>query len=298
MVLSVIIVNYNVRHFLEQCLLSVQKSMASMDAEVIVVDNASSDDSIAYLPPLFPWVRFVVNKENTGYARANNTGLHLAHGRYILFLNPDTILEEDSLGKCVDFLSSHPDAGAIGIRMVDGSGYYLPESKRGFPSPSAAFLKLTGITALFPRSRLLAPYYLGHLDENHTQEVDVLSGAFLMVPKTILDKTGGFDERFFMYAEDIDLSYRIQQAGYKNYYFAGSSITHFKGESTNHDSLRYTRLFYKAMNQFVKKHYSGSRSFLFIALIQAGIGVRAGVAGIGNLFRQIKKRTFTNRQNK
>jgi GT2 family glycosyltransferase len=293
--LSIIIVNYNVKHLLEQCLLSVQKAIAGISAEVIVIDNASTDDSMDYLAPLFPWVKFTWNNENAGYARANNMGLKEAAGNYILFLNPDTILKEDTLQKSIAFMNADPRAGALGIKMYNGEGIYLPESKRGFPSP---FYKLSGITALFPRSPVFARYYLGHLDENSNQEVEVLSGAFMLTRKDVLQQTGGFDERFFMYAEDIDLSYRIQQAGYKNYYLAESSIVHFKGASTNQESLRYTRLFYKAMNQFVKKHYTGSRSLVYIAMIQTGITLRAGLSGIRNLFRQIKKRTFTNRQNK
>lgn len=295
--LSVIIVNYNVKYFLEQCLYSVEKAIAPFSAEVIVVDNASSDDSMMYLPPRFPAVKFIAAGVNGGFAKANNLALSGATGEYILFLNPDTLLPEDCLLKCIEFMKQHPDAGALGIHMVDGNGNYLPESKRGFPSPLTALFKLSGITSLFPRSKLFARYYLGHLPENQSHEVDVLSGAFFMAPKMVLDKTGGFDERFFMYAEDIDLSYRIQRAGYKNYYFAGSSIVHFKGESTNHDSLRYTKLFYKAMSQFVQKHYSGSRSFMYIIMIQSGIGIRAGFSAIGNLARQIKKRIFTRQQN-
>ncbi len=298
MELSIIIVNYNVKYFLEQCLYSVQKAIASINAEVIVVDNASSDDSMTYLPQRFPLVKFIANKYNSGYAKANNIGLQQASGKYILFLNPDTIIPEDSLQRCLHFMEQHPRAGALGIRMVNGHGHYLKESKRGFPSPLTSLYKIAGLTALFPKSKIFAKYYHGHLDENQDQEVDVLSGAFFLTKKEVLEKTGSFDERFFMYAEDIDLSYRIQQAGYKNYYFAGSQIVHFKGESTNKESLRYTKLFYKAMSQFVKKHYSGSRSFLYVIVIHLAIALRAGIAAIGNLFRQIKKRIFTNQQNK
>ncbi|MBC8034499.1 MAG: glycosyltransferase family 2 protein [Chitinophagaceae bacterium] len=296
--LSIIIVNYNVKYFLEQCLLSVQRSMAYLKVEVIVVDNASADGSIEYLAPLFPWVRFINNAKNEGFAKANNKALRAVCGKYVLFLNPDTVLQGDTLMKCVDFMNSHLEAGALGIKMYNGEGKFLPESKRGFPSPLAAFFKLAGLTALFPRSPFFARYYLGHLNEIENHEVDILSGAFLFVANEVLKKTGGFDERFFMYAEDIDLSYRIRQAGYRNYYFADSSIVHYKGESTNQDSLHYTKLFYKAMDQFVRKHYSGSRSFLFILLLQTGIGLRASVSGTVNLLRQIKKRIFTNRPNK
>lgn len=298
MELSIIIVNYNVKYFLEQCLSSVQKAITSINAEVIVVDNASSDDSMSYLPQRFSWVKFIANKCNSGYAVANNIGLQQTTGKYILFLNPDTIVQADTLQCCIRFMEEHPAAGALGIKMVDGNGNYLKESKRGFPSPLTSLYKLSGLTALFPTSKVFAKYYLGNLDKNHDQEVDVLSGAFLFTKKEVLGKTGSFDERFFMYAEDIDLSYRIQQAGYKNYYFAGSQIVHFKGESTNQDTLKYTRLFYRAMSQFVKKHYSGSRSFLYIIMIHLAITLRAGISATGNLFRQIKKRIFTHQQNK
>lgn len=295
--ITIIIVNYNVRHFLEQCLVSVQKAITKLKAEIIVVDNASSDDSMQYLPPLFPTVNFILSKENLGFAKANNIALNQAQGEYILFLNPDTLLQPDTLEKCMEFMRQKADIGALGIKMLDGNGKYLPESKRGFPSPLTAFFKLSGLTSLFPTSKFFAHYYMGHLNNKENHQVEVLSGAFFLVPKHVLDKTGSFDERFFMYAEDIDLSYRIQVAGYKNYYFAESSIIHFKGESTNLDSIRYTKLFYKAMDQFVRKHYTGSQSFLFIAFMRLGIVIRGGASAVGNLLRQIKKRTFTNRQN-
>jgi GT2 family glycosyltransferase len=286
--LSVIIVSYNVKYFLEQCLSSVEKAIAPFDAEVLVIDNASSDGSITYLSPLFPRVKFIANPQNDGFSKANNKALQDAAGRYILFLNPDTVLPEDSLQKCIQFMERHPDAGALGVRMVNGDGIYLKESKRGFPSPLTSFFKLSGLCALFPHSKIFARYYLGHLNENSSHEVDVLSGAFFFTRKEVLDKTGGFDERFFMYAEDIDLSYRIQQAGYKNYYFAGTTILHYKGESTNHNSLQYTKHFYKAMSQFVQKHYSGKNAALYTIVIQAGILIRGFVAGIGNLLGKLR----------
>lgn len=291
--LSVIIVNYNVKYFLEQCLSSVEKAIAPFHAEVIVIDNASSDDSLAYLSPLFPWVTFIANAINVGFSKANNIALEKATGKYILFLNPDTVLPEDSLAKCIAFIEQHPDAGALGVKMVNEKGDYLKESKRGFPSPLTSFYKLSGLASLFPRSKYFAKYYLGHLDENVSHEVDVLSGAFFLTKKEVMDITGGFDERFFMYAEDIDLSYRIQQAGYTNYYFAGTTILHYKGESTNHDSLQYTKQFYKAMGQFVRKYYAGKGSALFAILLHAGIVVRGTISGAGNLFRKIKKLIFT-----
>jgi GT2 family glycosyltransferase len=267
--LSIIIVNYNVKQLLENCLNTVSKAIINIQAEVIVVDNASTDNSIEHLQPLFPQFRFIANTVNEGFAKANNRGLAVCQGKFVLFLNPDTLLPPDSLVKCIDFLEIHPYAGALGVRMVDGKGAFLKESKRGFPTPLVSLFKLTGITGMFPRSPFFARYYLGHLAENRDHEVDVLSGAFMMVKKSVIERTGSFDERFFMYAEDIDLSYRIQHAGYKNFYFAGTTITHFKGGSTKKD-LKYVRLFYKAMAQFSKKYYG--RGF-YSLLLDAGIGV-------------------------
>jgi O-antigen biosynthesis protein len=287
MQLSVIIVNYNVKYFLEQCLYAVTKACPGTDAEIIVVDNNSTDRSRAYLEPVFPQVKFIWNETNVGFAMANNQALAAAKGEFVLFLNPDTILPEDCITKCISFLNEHPAAGALGIRMVDGSGKFLKESKRAFPSPLTSLFKLSGLARLFPHSKLFARYHLGHLPENENHEVDVLAGAFMMIPKKVLDEIGNFDERFFMYGEDVDLSFRIQQAGYKNYYFSESTIIHFKGESTKRGSLNYVRLFYKAMSFFVKKHYSGSRAGIFIFLIQVAIIIRAFFSAIGSLLKKI-----------
>lgn len=267
MTISIIIVSYNVKHLLEQCLHSVAAAARTLSVEVIVIDNDSHDDSIAYLQPIFPGVTFIANGKNEGFAKANNKGLALAKGKYVLFLNPDTVLAIDTLTKCVEFFQTHPFAGAVGVKMVNGEGSFLKESKRGFPSPLVSLFKLSGITGMFPRSPFLARYYLGHLDENSTHEVDVLSGAYMMVKMSVLERTGGFDERFFMYAEDIDLSIRITSAGFKNYYFAGTTIVHFKGGSTKKDT-RYVRIFYKAMSQFAKKYYGRG---LYYYTLQAGI---------------------------
>ena len=257
MELSVIIVNYNVKYFLEQCLYSVKRAIGRMQAEVIVVDNCSVDNSVAYLQPKFPGIHFLENKENLGFAKACNQGLELSRGQIILFLNPDTIVPEDCFQKCIDFLKSHPDAGALGIKMLDGAGKFLKESKRSFPSPATSLYKLFGLSKIFPRSKIFSKYHLGNLDQNSDHEVDVLAGAFMMIKKKVLEKVGNFDETFFMYGEDVDLSFRIQKGGFKNYYFAGSSIIHFKGESTRKGSLNYVRMFYKAMSIFVRKQYGG-----------------------------------------
>lgn len=276
MILSIIIVSYNVRQLLEQCLHSVVRAAGNLDTEVWVVDNDSSDGSTEHLKPIFPRFHFVQNTSNVGFAKANNQALALSSGAFILFLNPDTVLPPDALRRCVAFMQAHADAGAMGVRMVDGNGHYLPESKRGLPSPMVSFWKLTGVTAMFPRSPRFARYYLGHLDAQRTHAVDVLSGAFFFARRSVLDITGGFDERFFMYAEDIDLSYRILKAGYRNYYFPTVTIVHYKGGSTKKD-LRYVRQFYLAMSQYVKKHY-GRGAFSYV--LDAGIWLRASLEAI------------------
>jgi len=285
--LSIIIVNFNVKYFLEQCLYAVLKASKNLAVEIIVVDNNSTDGSREYLLPRFTDVNFIWNTDNIGFAKANNLALQQATGEYILFLNPDTIVPEDCFENCIRFFETNQQAGALGIRMIDGSGKFLKESKRSFPSPLTSLYKLSGLTKLFPRSKIFSRYHLGNLSEKENHEVDVLAGAYMMVPKKVLDKTGSFDETFFMYGEDVDLSYRIQKAGYKNYYFAQSTIIHFKGESTKKGSLNYIRMFYKAMSLFVKKHYSGSRAGIFNALIQTGIFLRATLSLIAKFFKII-----------
>ena len=278
---SIIIVSYNVKYFLEQCLSSVMKAIrersgisGELEAEVFVVDNNSADGSIEYLEARFPSVHFISNKENTGFAKANNQALQAARGKYILFLNPDTILPEDFFARSLQFMEANSQVGAAGVQMIDGMGRFLRESKRGFPTSWASFCKLFGLTSLFPTSKVFAKYYLGYLDENRNHEVQALSGACMLVRKEVVDKTGGFDERFFMYAEDIDLSFRIHQTGYINAYLAGITIIHFKGESTTKDS-RYVKLFYKAMIQFVEKHYTGFAGGFYARLLKLAIWSRA-----------------------
>lgn len=284
MQVSIIIVNYNVKYFLEHCLYSVQQAVKSLSAEIFVVDNASSDGSMEYLLDKFPQINFIDNPQNLGFAKANNQALHEAKGEYILFLNPDTILPEDCLEQCIGLFELNPQIGACGVKMIDGSGQFLPESKRAFPSFQTSFYKLSGLSQLFPQSKRFAKYHLGHLPQEQNNEIDVLSGAFLMVKKEVLDKTGGFDERFFMYGEDIDLSYRILLEGYKNFYFAETSIIHFKGESTKKGSLNYVRLFYKAMSLFVEKHFKKQKPGAFNFFIEASIWFRAGLSATRNVF--------------
>ena len=287
MELSIIIVNYNVKHFLEQCLFSVQAAIAKMSAEVIVIDNNSIDNSLAYLEPKFQNIRFIANSNNVGFGKACNQGFQLASGKYILFLNPDTIVPEDCFKQCIRFFESNPYAGALGVKMLDGSGRFLKESKRAFPSPTTSLFKLFGLSKLFPHSATFSKYHLGHLDENKNHEVDVLAGAFMMIKKEVLDKIGCFDEDFFMYGEDVDLSYRIQKAGYKNYYFADTSIIHFKGESTKKGSMNYVKMFYNAMSIFVRKHYGGSKASVFNFLIHTAIWFKAILTAVSGFIRKI-----------
>lgn len=287
MKLSIIIVNYNVRHFLEQALRSVEKAVKTIDAEVWVVDNNSLDDSVQMVREKFPDFKLIANTQNAGFAVANNQALQQCSGQYILLLNPDTLIEEDSLSKCIDFMDNHPDAGGLGVRMVDGSGNFLPESKRGFPSPWTAFCKSFGLSALFPRSPLFNHYHLGYLDENETHVVEVLSGAFMLLRSTALEKAGLLDESFFMYGEDIDLSWRLVQAGFKNYYFPGTTIIHYKGESTRKGTLNYVRVFYQAMIIFARKHFTGRKASLFVAMLQAAIWFRASLTVTTNLLKSI-----------
>jgi GT2 family glycosyltransferase len=275
MKLSVVIVNYNVKYFLEQCLHSVLKSIHDLDAEIFVVDNNSVDGSIRMLREKFPNVSLIENKDNRGFSRANNQAIRKAKGEYILLLNPDTIVEDDTLVKCVRFMDEHPDAGGLGVKMIDGKGKFLPESKRGLPSPSVAFFKIFGFSAMFPRSKIFNKYHLGYLDKDKTHSVDVLSGAFMMLRKKVIDDIGMLDENFFMYGEDIDLSYRITRAGFRNYYFPETRIIHYKGESTKKSSLNYVFMFYNAMIIFARKHFSKENARIYSTLINLAIYIRA-----------------------
>jgi len=287
MKLSVIIVNYNVRYFLEQALLSVQRASDGIELEVFVVDNNSRDDSVAMVREKFPEVQLIENQDNPGFAKANNQAIRIAKGEYILLLNPDTVVEEDTFQKCISFMDTHPDAGGLGVRMIDGSGKFLPESKRGFPSPWVSFCKTFGLSKIFPKSPVFNRYHLGYLPQFETHEVDVLAGAFMMLRKSVLDEIGLLDESFFMYGEDIDLSYRIVLAGYKNYYLPETSIIHYKGESTRKGSLNYVRVFYKAMIIFAKKHFTGKGAWMFVLMLQFAIYFRAFLTLLNNIINKL-----------
>lgn len=278
MKLSIIIVNYNVKYFLEQCLHSVRKAISGLDAEVFVVDNNSVDGSIEMMHEKFPEVKFIENKDNVGFSKANNQGINLSSGEYVLLLNPDTLVEDDTFTKVVEFMDEHPDAGGLGVKMVDGKGHFLPESKRGLPTPSVAFYKIFGLASVFPKSKIFGKYHLGYLNKEEIHEVEILSGAFMLLRKSVLDKIGLLDEAFFMYGEDIDLSYRIIKAGYKNYYFPNTRIIHYKGESTKKGSVNYVVVFYNAMIIFARKHFSAKNAKIFSFLINLAVYFRAFIA--------------------
>jgi len=287
MKLSVVIVNYNVKYFLEQCLYSVLKAGQGIDMEVFVVDNNSVDGSVTMLKEKFSSVKIIENTDNKGFSKANNQAIRQSFGEYVLLLNPDTVVEEDTFSKIIAFMDAHPDAGGLGVKMLDGKGHFLPESKRGLPTPMVAFYKMFGLAKLFPKSKIFGRYHLGFLDKDKTHEVEILSGAFMLIRKNALEKTGLLDENFFMYGEDIDISYRIVQAGYKNYYFPETRIIHYKGESTKKSSVNYVIVFYNAMIIFARKHFSKKNAKSFSFLIKAAIFFRALLAIAGRFMRLI-----------
>ncbi len=285
MQLSIIIVNYNVKYFLHLCLQSVKSAIGKIEVEVFVVDNNSTDGSVEMVRQVFPWVKVIANTNNLGFGVANNQAITLAVGKYILLQNPDTVVAEDTYSRIIDFMDLKPEAGGLGVKMIDGVGKFLPESKRGLPTPEVAFYKIFGLSVLFPKSRIFGKYHLGFLDNREMHAVDVLSGAFMLMRKEVLDKVGSFDEQFFMYGEDIDLSYRISEAGYKIYYYPGTTIIHYKGESTKKGSLNYVFVFYKAMIIFARKHFASQKAALFSLLINTAVYIRAGIALVFRFFK-------------
>jgi GT2 family glycosyltransferase len=286
MELSVIIVSYNVRYFLEQCLLSVCKASENIDCEVIVVDNNSTDGSCSMVAHEFPEVKLIMNSINKGFSAANNQALKMAAGRYVLLLNPDTLVEENTFKSCISFMDRHPDAGATGVRMINGKGKLLPESKRALPTPRTAFFKMSGLSYVFPKSGFFNSYYLGHLNSFETTKADIISGAFMFLRREAIDKTGLLDEEFFMYGEDIDYSYRLKKAGYNNYYYPEIKIIHYKGESTKKENLDTVINFYRAMVIFVRKHFSNGTMKGFVKLIQAMIFISAAFSLLKKFFRR------------
>lgn len=258
MELSVIIVSFNVRDYLYQAVASVTDATVSVESEIIVVDNCSSDGSPETIGLQFPNVRVIRNERNIGFGAACNVGINASTSRFILILNPDTYMEPDAITVALGFIKQHPEAGAVGARMVDGNGTFLPESKRGFPSLRTSLFRFTGMHRVFPRSSFFNAYYLGHLPDNLTGRADILTGAFMMIRREALEKTGLFDTSFFMYGEDIDLSWRLVKAGFTNYFVAEARITHFKGKSTEKDDRGRMRNFYGAMIIFARKHLGKS----------------------------------------
>jgi GT2 family glycosyltransferase len=287
MKLSIVIVNYNVKYFLEQCLYAAIKAGSKVSSEIIVVDNNSVDGSCQMVEEKFQEVILIANKENVGFSKANNQAIRIAKGEYILLLNPDTVVEEDSFLKIVGFMDRTPDAGGLGVKMIDGKGRFLPESKRGLPTPEVAFWKMSGVSSLFPHSKRFGRYHLGYLDNDQIHEVEVLAGAFMLLRRATLDKVGLLDEDYFMYGEDIDLSYRIIKGGYKNYYFPETTIIHYKGESTKKGSVNYVKVFYNAMIIFARKHFSKGNARRYAILINLAIYFRALLSLAGRFFRAI-----------
>jgi len=287
--LSVIIVNYKVKHFLEVCIDSVFKASKRISTEVIVVDNWSQDDSIPYLKSRFPLVHFIANTVNLGFGKANNQAVRVAQGEYILFLNPDTIVAEDTFAKCIAYLDAHQGVGALGPRLIDGKGKFAPDAKKSFPTLSVAIFKTLGLHKLFPKNAYLNRYYAAHINEWETAQVEALSGCCMFVRASILPNIGGaFDESFFMYCEDVDLNYRINKGGYLNMYYPEATVLHFKGESTKKLSYQYVKVFNDALITFVKKHYSAANAGLFIGFIKLGIALRGAIGFATNWLKKYK----------
>ena len=267
MQLSVIILNYNVRYFLEKCVLSVQKALENIDGEIIVVDNHSWDDSCEMMKQRFPNITLIENKENSGFPKGNNMGVAVAQGEYLCILNPDTVVAEDTFVKVLTFAKQQADLGIVGCKLIDGTGNFLPESKRGVPTPWVAFTKITGLYKFFPNTSIFNKYYAQHISENETGKVDILVGAFMVIKRDLYLEVGGFDEKCFMYSDDIDLSYTVLQKGKSNYYFHDTSVIHYKGESTIKDGT-YMRRFREAMYFFYQKHFRVS--FVFDVFMRLG----------------------------
>lgn len=285
--ISIVVVNYNVKHFLEQCLYSVRHAIQHINAEVFVVDNNSVDGSCAMVKEKFPEVFLIENKDNVGFSKANNQAIRISKGKYVLLLNPDTIVEEDTFTKTINYMDANPNVGGLGVKMIDGKGHFLPESKRGLPTPKVAFYKIFGLSAIFKKSKRFGQYHLSYLDKDKIHKVDVLAGAFMLMRKETLDKVGLLDETFFMYGEDIDLSYRITLGGYDNVYFPDTRIIHYKGESTKKGSINYVKIFYQAMIIFANKHFSQKNAKLYSVIINTAIYFRAALAMLVRIAKQL-----------
>ena len=287
MKLSVIIVNYNVKFYLEQCLRSVRKALEGIDAEVIVIDNHSRDGSVEYLSARFPDYTFISSNHNLGFARANNRAIEQSRGEYVLLLNPDTVVSETSLHAVLDFMDGHPRAGAAGVRMIKVDGSDALESRRGVPSPMTSFYKMSGLCRHFPQSRRFGKYYMSYLSWTEPAQIEIVSGAFCMLRRKALDEVGLLDEDYFMYGEDIDLSYRLLKGGWENWYVP-VKILHYKGESTQKSSFRYVHVFYEAMLIFFRKHF-GHLSFLLTYPVQLAIYAKAFLALLSMVLGKMRR---------
>ncbi|MCG8605439.1 glycosyltransferase family 2 protein, partial [bacterium] len=274
--LSVIIVNYNVKDFLQQTLLSVKKSLRGSFGEIIVVDNASSDGSVRLIKRDFPEVRLLENYTNLGFAKASNQGLAAARGRYLALLNPDTVVREDTFSKMLEFYDANPETGMLGCKILNPDGTLQLACRRSFPTPWVAFTKLCGLSYLFPKSKLFGKYNLTYLDENEACEVEAVSGSFMMIRREVLENVGYLDEAFFLYGEDLDWCYRIREKGWRVKYFPGTQIIHFKGESSKHAQFDYLKVFYRAMSLFVQKQFKAKYLFLPYRVLLLAIWARAG----------------------
>lgn len=279
--ISIIIVSYNVKDYLRQCLRSVWASVreSGLDVEVFVVDNNSADHSVEYIREVFPAASYptlhiIAGRCNVGFGRANNLAVRQSKGKYILFLNPDTVITEHTLNDCFRHAEAHDNVGAIGVKMLNVNGEFALESRRGLPTPWVAFCKMAGLGSLFPRSRTFGKYYMRYLDHNEVAEIEILSGAFMFCSRRAIEACGVFDEQFFMYGEDIDLSYRFLKGKFHNWYVP-TPILHYKGESTHKGSYNYVHTFYEAMLIFFRKHFKTATIFLSIPVKMAIIGQAA-----------------------
>lgn len=294
MTLDIIIVNYNVKYYLEQCLSAVERAIAGIEASVWVVDNNSADGSMDYLEPLFPWVNFIRGKENVGFSKANNKAIRMSHGKYVLLLNPDTIVTGTAIRECIKLLDNHPEIASTGVSMYNADGSYARESKRGVPTAKVSFYKMTGLGSFFPKHKEFAKYHMGYLDADKPNEIEIVSGAYNMMRREVLDQIGLLDEDFFMYGEDIDLSYRMLKAGWKNWYLP-FPVLHYKGESAHPSTFRYVNIFYKAMIIFYDKHYGG-RFSLSAWLIRFAVYFKALLTLGAHMFRFVKKHLVDSNQ--
>ena len=285
--LSIIIVSYNVRDFLWQALNSLQKATYELNCEIIVVDNDSYDGSVDLVKKHFPNIRLIENKENIGFARANNQAIRIAKGQYICLLNPDTLVQENTFSVIIDFFKDRPDVGMVGCKVLNPDGTLQLACRRSFPTPWVAFTRISGLSRIFPKSRVFGRYNLTYLDPDQIAEVEAVSGSFMVLRRDAIDNVGLLDETFFMYGEDLDWCYRIREAGLKIYYLPTTQIIHFKGESSRRSEFDQLKQFYKAMRLFVRKHFGKGRAIVPSFFLQAAIWVRAALGFMGKIVSRL-----------